>query len=214
MDSVTLAKAVASELLGSNSTWFFLLLIALFAGAGAYFGKYLGIKGANLATKEDFSVLQLQLSSSTRLVESVKSEIARTDWVAREWATLRIKKIEELMTALHECEAYLEAQLTSLPDGKCYGTADPFSRTLAITELYLPELFDKVNLFISSCRKVSIYNSKVFLLFLDNKSKGINNPSIWDNLIENNGTTEMLFAANEVRQMTSRLVQDIVRPKE
>ncbi|HEU0219673.1 MAG TPA: hypothetical protein VFQ98_02560 [Gallionella sp.] len=213
MNYEALAKAVVMELFSGGSVWFFLFTSALFAGVGAYFGKYFGTKGANLATREDFNALLAQLSASTRLVESVKSEIARTDWVAREWATLRIKKIEELMTILHECEAYLDAQRNSLLSGNVYLPTPPFDHAIAISELYLPELCDTVNRFILSCRRVAMFHGKVFVQQMENEKNGITDRSIWDNLIERNGSVEMLLAAKEARQATSQLVQKIISDK-
>ncbi|MGA9667162.1 MAG: hypothetical protein WBQ69_12050 [Gallionella sp.] len=70
MNSSDLAKAIAAEILSGSSVWLFLLLTAFVAGTGAYFGKYLGAKAANLATKED-------IGDITRKVENIKVEYSR-----------------------------------------------------------------------------------------------------------------------------------------
>jgi len=154
MDQITLAKEISSQLLGSNSAWFFLILVAAFAAAGAYFGRYLTIKAENLATKEDFGQLQKQLAQSTHLVESVKSEVAHLDWVAREWEALRVKKIEELMTAIYECEIFLDDARNAAIEGSGLHKTDPFGGPQVIAELYLPELTASVNTYTALCRVI------------------------------------------------------------
>ena len=117
------------------------------------------------------------------------------------------------MTTLHECESYLDAQRNSLMSGDVYLPTSPFDRAIAVSELYLPELYDTVNRFIFSCRKVSMFQSKVFMLELENQKKGVIDRSIWDNLMDKNGNVEMLLAAKEARQATSQLVKKIVSDK-
>lgn len=211
MNSADLAKAVATELLGGGSAWLFLLITALFAGAGAYFGKYLGTKGANLATKEDFNVLQDQLRVSTRLVESVRSEIARTDWVAREWATLRIKKTEELTTILHACATYLDAKRNASIECRHYPDTPPYDQAIMISELYLPELENVVNRYIIKCRTLDIAMSELAQGGLATKQVGDQyDPSIWGDFAERSGYSEMLSIAQEIRTSARRLLQEIV----
>lgn len=212
MNSTDLAKAVAAEILSGSSVWIFVILTALFAGAGAYFGKYLGIKAANLATREDFNTLHEQLGANTRLVESVKSEIARADWVAREWDSLRIKKIEELMTILHDCETHLEAARNSMMGGDVYQDTAPFDNALVVSELYLPELHDAVSLYIAMCRTMSIVLGKAFMKSLELQQSDINydRSLIWGNVISESGYSELIYSFREVRQQASQLLQKIV----
>lgn len=214
MNSADLAKSVATELLGGGSVWLFLLITALFAGAGAYFGKYLGTKGANLATKEDFNILQAQLSASTRLVESVRSEISRTDWVAREWATLRIKKLEELTAILHACVTYLDAKRNASIECRHYPDTPPFNQAIMISELYLPELDDAVNRYILKCRMYDLVMDEFVHQGVTTQLAGDQyNPSIWDSFAERSGHSEMLSIAQEIRTAARQLLQEIVLDK-
>lgn len=212
MNSSDLAKAVAMELLSGGSVWLFLLTTALFAGVGAYFGKYFGTKGANLATKEDFDSLQKQLSASTRLVESVKSEIARTDWVAREWATLRIKKIEELMTILRACEIFHDAFRIASIECRFHPETPPYDNAIMISELYLPELTNVVNRYILTCRLTDSDMRKLSQQGLAEKNLNPNYDVIilWDGFYEKSAYSEMLSIAKEIRIAARGLLQEIV----
>lgn len=210
MDSSVLAKAVASELLSGSGIWIFLLLTALFAGIGSYFGKYFETKGANLATKEDFNSLQTQLSASTRVVESVKSEIARTDWVAREWATLRIKKIEELMTILHKCDVYLVEARDASMEGRYRSDAAPFDHAIVITELYLPELVPAINQYILKCRMIDLEINKLGQQTMTNNHEGKNSTGLWNNFIDRVGYEELVTISTANRTKVSQLLQQIV----
>ena len=216
MNSVELGKAVVSELLSGGSVWLFLLITALFAGIGAYFGKYLSTKGANLATREDFNSLQEQLRVSTLLVESVKSEIARTDWVAREWAALRIKKIEELTTTLHACEAYLRTKRDASIDCRYYPETPPFDQGIMISELYLPELVDIVSRFVQKCRKLDIAMSELARQGLETKQEGKQYDAslVWGNFFEKSEYQELHYIFSEIRTAARQLLQEIMMDKE
>jgi hypothetical protein len=208
MNPAELAKYLAAEFLGSGSVWLFLILTAVFAGAGAYLGRYLGAKGANLATKEDFKSLQEQLKASTHLVESVKTEIARTDWVAREWATIRIKKIEQLMSLMHANDAYLDAMTTAGIEGKAYTETDLFQQTLSIAELYLPEIFDVVNRYIFSCRKMKAKYTGTLQEDLQSQRK--NTPELWNRVFEDGEYERMLDHAKQVSTSAANLIRQII----
>lgn len=210
MNSGELAKAVAYELLSGGSVWLFLLITALFAGAGAYFGKYLGTKGANLATKEDFNNLQDQLSASTRLVEGVKSEIARTDWVAREWDALRIKKIEELMTIMHESEIYFDAKRNAFIKDEFHPDTPPFDQAIIISELYLPELTNAVGRYIYQCRGMVVKMNELWILKLDAKAKKETKTIEWEDYIEVIGYQDFLSTAKTIRNEARQLLEIIV----
>lgn len=212
MNSTELAKAVATELLSGGSIWLFLFTSALFAGVGAYFGKYFGTKGANLATKEDFNFLQGQLSASTRLVASIKSEIDRADWLTREWNALRIKKIEELMTILHECEEYLGALKDASIACEYHPNIPPFDHAIVISELYLPELADAVRSFITKCQQLKIAMINLAQQGVAIKQQDIQKDTafLWENFVDNSGYNELFPMVSEIRTSTRLLLQKIV----
>jgi len=211
MDSATLAKAVASELLNSSSVLLLLILIPIFAGIGGFLGKYLETKGTNLATKEDFDTLQVQLRESTRLVESVKSEISQTDWGAREWNSLRINKIEELMTLLHKCEEYLDTKRNASIECRHHPETAPYDQANIIAELYLPELEKLVRLYVLSCRKLDLRMTDLVQQGLREQNSGKQyDPTIWENFFENSEYSELTNCAHEVRRYAAQLLQKIV----
>lgn len=142
MNPKEIAELVVKELVGSTSVWVFLLLVALVAALGSYFGKYLETKGQNMATREDFDRLQHQLAASTSLVASIQAKIARSDWAAREWTTLRIKKVEELMRLLATVPDEIKEQHAALINGgpMFQGRWLNVVEASALTLLYLPEL--------------------------------------------------------------------------
>lgn len=158
MNSNELAKLIAGELLTGGPAWLFLLMVGVVAGVGAYVGKYLETKGQNLATREDFHALQGQLEASTKMVEAIKAGFARTDWAAKEWTGLRIKKIEELMIAMESCQAFLD-NLESESRNGTY-THSPESRQSTVdrlvvtSQLYLPELHEEVLGYAEKAKKI------------------------------------------------------------
>jgi hypothetical protein len=167
MNSTDIAKAIAAEILSGGSVWLFLLLTAFVAGAGAYFGKYLGVKASNLATKEDFHSLHEQLGASTRLVESVKTEIASADWAAREWRTTRRLKLEELLFAAYSLDLWIEMQRSKWMEGATIEADEiPMERVQLLVNLYFPEL--KAEAFLV---KSAYLNAMQFILSLSQRSR-------------------------------------------
>jgi hypothetical protein len=79
---------------------------------------YFRTRGQNLATKHDFDELQKQLSATTKLVETIKSEVSHHDWAQRERTTLRRIKLEALLEKMHECEDYLDRRRNTAMEGK------------------------------------------------------------------------------------------------
>src|SRR6516164_1725436 len=113
MDAETIQK-IAAELakhMAYRDWWQWLvqiLLVAVSAGMGAYLSEYLKTKGKNLATREDFENLKAQLRENTELVENIKADIGQRDWAAREWRNTRRIKLEELLTKMHDCDAFAD----------------------------------------------------------------------------------------------------------
>jgi len=56
---------------------------ALAAGLAAWGGAFLKTKGEYFATKRDFDELQKQLSATTKLVETIKSEVSQREAPSR-----------------------------------------------------------------------------------------------------------------------------------
>ena len=66
------------------------ILSALFAVAGGFFASYLGEKGKNRATREDFDKLTEQLKQTTRVAEDIKAQVSNESWLRQQiWAEKR-----------------------------------------------------------------------------------------------------------------------------
>ncbi|MFC7420847.1 hypothetical protein ACFQNF_13340 [Iodobacter arcticus] len=116
--------------------------IALVVGfTGSYFGSYAKKRGEALATKSDFDFLLTQVKATTVVAEEVKASVAHADWATREQKTLRRIKLEELLHAVHEVQAWQELDCnTRLYDNRNNISQSPLPRLEVIAGLYFPEL--------------------------------------------------------------------------
>jgi hypothetical protein len=115
-------------------------------------------KGENFATKEDFEALRDQLRSNTRTVEGIRSEFGQRDWAAREWATIKRTKLEELVKTMHACREYLQKGMRLATSGKFDESRDQMADCESLTALYFPSLVGPVNCFTKACRELYILN--------------------------------------------------------
>jgi hypothetical protein len=131
-----------------------LFIVALVSALTALGVSYFRTRGQNLATKHDFDELQKQLSTNTKLVETIKSEVGQRDWAQREWTNLRRVKLEALMEKMHECDAYLERRRASAMDGQvATPERDCINELDALAALYFPTLKNEVDRFTFLCRE-------------------------------------------------------------
>lgn len=137
-----ISKLIVVDIFPGGSPWVFMILVLLISGMGSYFAKYLETKGQNLATKEDFESLRRQLSESTRVIEGIKAEFARTDWALKEWTALRIRKIEEMMNLYSTLQNHVNATFAKAMAREQLPEWSNAEKALVIAELYLPELFE------------------------------------------------------------------------
>jgi len=135
-----ISKLIVANIFPGGSPWIFLIFVFVVSGLGSYLAKYLEAKGQNLATREDFESLRHQLTQSTRTVEGIKAEFARTDWASREWTALRIRKIEEMMGLYSTLKTHIDDSMgnafAQLPLPQWHNA----EQAVVIAELYLPEL--------------------------------------------------------------------------
>jgi hypothetical protein len=134
---------------------------AIVAGLAAYWGDYFKTRGKNLATKADFEMLLDQLHAQTSMVETIKSEVSRKDWAARQWSEVRRIKLEELLNKGGEFESRLERMWRSSGDlSKIPIERDPADdfRTLGI--IYFPELRNEIDACLSAYRKLVVEAAK------------------------------------------------------
>jgi hypothetical protein len=68
----------------------YLVLTAIVAGGGAYFGSYLKKKGENLATHEDIDQLVNQVAAVTQTTKEIEAQISNAVWERqRKWEVRR-----------------------------------------------------------------------------------------------------------------------------
>ena len=80
--------------------WAYLISFAI-AFVGAYFGSYMKRKAENLATKEDFNDLLVQVRRTTEETEKIKAEISRVSWVDQQRWNLKRELYLELLDSIY-----------------------------------------------------------------------------------------------------------------
>lgn len=71
-----------------------LVITAIVAGVGAYFGSYLKKKGENLATHEDIDKLVVQVSAVTTTTKEIEATISNVTWKRERKYEWQLKAIE------------------------------------------------------------------------------------------------------------------------
>ncbi len=112
MDTVTIAaiaKQIVDEELLLNWKFYLVLVVVTFIATGisSFAISYFKSRGRHFATKTDFRELLDQLRQTTEATESIKQSLSRSDWVVREFKTLRCIKLEELLSAVYETHHWL-----------------------------------------------------------------------------------------------------------
>ncbi len=164
MNNSEVAKLIVSEIYGSPHTYLFLCLAVTLSGLAAWALRYLERKAENYVTREDFEKLQEQLAASTRLVESVKSEVQHSDWARREWFAFRSKKLEALMDAVNA----LAGSMVVLQQMAIRGETIVFNtemqdNVISVVRLYFPELESPMQDFVTACLdwRIALGNASV-----------------------------------------------------
>lgn len=152
--SEALIREIANEifreaLIQNWLTYAILTALLIISGAvSAYGANYLRKRAETYATKADFDELLRQLRATTEAAESVRSVIAKADWVEREWQTLRRVKLEELLTAMHAAMHYMDVEQNArLFDEGMPTEAVPIWKVETLSSLYFPELFAETRAF-------------------------------------------------------------------
>lgn len=154
----------------------FVVLVAAAVGAvfGAWLSGYGRRKGENLATKEDHDELLRQIKSNTLTVEGIKIDLAATDWITKEWKTLRRQKLEELITSMVAlCDHQQALQDSAIFNhGERPANIDLYPKITMLSELYFPECKELCDRFKASARSLAqlIYSTELELLRNTNNS--------------------------------------------
>ena len=202
MNETDIVKIILG-LLGPVSGVVVAILILALLGLGIYLRRYLEQKALQLATREDFTKLQTQVAESTRMVESIKSELANSDWVRRELHVLRVKKIEELVTLALNCEDDLVAQRNSAIDGTYYDKPKHYDRMLSVATVYLPELEPAARAY-----RLEVLKHSQQILKKGLEASGGSGHSVWNNFFENSNYTQMTTTLDALKTQAARLLQE------
>ncbi|HZC81483.1 MAG TPA: hypothetical protein VE222_07140 [Nitrospiraceae bacterium] len=168
----------------------------------------------NFATKQDFNELQRQLKANTELVETIKSEVGQRDWAKREWTNLRRTKLEALLTALHDCDAYLDRHRHNAAEGKVIPERDPQTEIDTISVLYFPEL-RKEALEFSHAYRMEIILGNVLVQELLNAGQDHNaRQNAYDKFSAQFDPTEALERAAMLRNAARKVIVDIMGVEE
>ena len=81
--------------------WWAYVVPSVIAFAGAYLGSYMKRKAENLATKEDFDDLLVQVKRTTAETENIKAEISRVSWVDQQRWNLKRELYLELLDSIY-----------------------------------------------------------------------------------------------------------------
>ncbi len=96
---------------GLQFPWWLYILAVIAPFVGAFFGAYFKKKAENLATKEDFESLLVQLKKTTAETEGIKVELAKGTWLHQRRWNLKEKYYSRLLEALYNLKLSLSARL-------------------------------------------------------------------------------------------------------
>jgi len=134
------------------------MAIALVVGfAAAFIGAYAKKRGESFATKADMDALVAQVKATTAVAEEVRASVSHADWVTRELKTLRRLKLEELLQAVHEVQAWQDLERGRVVFNSSNDSGpSPLPKVERISGLYFPELQATVHQFSQKHRQMMI----------------------------------------------------------
>lgn len=143
-----IAKAIVKEQFFLNWQFYVILLFFTIIGfsIGAFLDSYFKNRGKNYATKADFDELLKQLRTTTSVAEEIKSSISHSDWILKEWKTLRRLKLEELLSVIQEFNNEISREFRETLGGSgdtIYNSQNLTTKIRTIISLYFPELSDE-----------------------------------------------------------------------
>lgn len=103
-------KALVEEAVraGLSYQWWILVVAAVVAAAGSYFGAYLGKKAEAKAAREDFSSLLEQVRETTKETEEIKQLLSGKAWRGQKQWEAQEKYYGALLNHLHAFRLALE----------------------------------------------------------------------------------------------------------
>ena len=139
---------------------YYITLIALVligAASAAYCGAFFKMRGEADARRRDREQILKELKITTDAVETIQKEIRFDDWNKKEYLQVRRKKLEELLEAVFELEAWIDRGRDHyLFNGENPGNDRPISTVRTLQGLYFPELLSEITKLIEICRFMNI----------------------------------------------------------
>ena len=96
---------------GLQFPWWLYIVAVVAPFVGAYFGTYFKKKAENLATKEDYESLLVQLKKTTAETEGIKVELAKGTWLHQQRWNLKEKYYSGLLDALYTLKLSFSVRL-------------------------------------------------------------------------------------------------------
>ncbi|SDY33615.1 hypothetical protein SAMN04487939_101896 [Lysobacter sp. yr284] len=125
-----------------------------FTAAGEAYAKR---KGENLATKEDFTQLLDQVKLTTQATEQIRTNLGHQDWSAREWKSIRQRKLEEMLAEAGAVEAFLDHHRGQLTTQQFHRVPImPLDKFEVLAALYFPELEVPASVFAKCARDAAM----------------------------------------------------------
>lgn len=138
-----LANEIVAQTISGNWTFYAVLacLTVILSAAGAFLGAYFKKRAEHAALEADFDDVKKQLSATTALTESIKTDIKHLAERSEKLRWLKQEKLEEYVVLVLETVDYYSADMShrffdsELPTG-----GDPWKTATMLQTLYLPEL--------------------------------------------------------------------------
>lgn len=213
-----IAEKIVQEQILENWLFYVLLLamIAIGSVVSAFVTAYFKKRGESYATKADFDALIAQLEITTQTAEEVKTQIAHSDWTAKQWKTLRRIKLEELMNSINKLIQWLDEERAIRLHGESVEDRyPPMENIQTLANLYFPELEIEV-------LKLHIAAREVLQLLYDfhseiREAKENSHPDEVEEILDRckkafrKKNNELMAAKAEVEQKAPEILREIIR---
>lgn len=177
-------------------------LIVVFVYFSSRLSAFASKTGEIEAITTKFDQLTAQLKANTETVESVRTEIAHGDWVAREWKTLRRQKLEQLLENVLATKEWQEAYRSeTVFQSKISAGVSPVAQIELIGLLYFPELRDCI---FSFCQT----HTEIYVLTLKCGQGLIKPVGMFDLAFKNSDIPEMKRSSEEAQELRAQYFKE------
>lgn len=151
-----LAAVIDAELFFSNWRLYALTLavLAISKTVDVYLAKYWGKRAEIKANATDLQEVIRQLRATTEATEAVRVQMSKTDWLDKEWRSIRRVKLEELLCAAN---GMLQSLGLKAIDDPVAPTNRDSEKLRMLCALYFPELRVEVTDVYTTHKEFRIY---------------------------------------------------------